>query len=342
MMTITMRPERGSLLLRNYFFVLCFVLCYSAYPKDSFSGTLEFDTGLTHGTSDEYVVQYSKTISRLDWQEQWIPLISIAGQVNFFNCFAGGAVRYAIPLKSGSMQDYDFLLANATAVSLYSQHDAYLDKDFSVSAHLGCTFELQNWHCIPSAGFLYRSRKWTAVDGYTQYPSDGGMWTGNEPKRTVTGTGISYEQSIQFFFAAITIRYTLNKNFEIDLNGSFYPYIWAQSLDSHFLKEKQFYDNGMKNGIGGKIGLSALQYPTATANRFAVTVNVEYEIIGRLKGDTASSPIGVTDAEMTKSDGYGSKMENNEWHIEAGVVLCEFIDVVQKSGVSLEHIPNLH
>ncbi|GMO33870.1 MAG: hypothetical protein Ta2F_09840 [Termitinemataceae bacterium] len=307
--------------MRNYFLVLLVLLiCCSAYPKDSFFGNIEFSTGIICGTSNEYVMQHDKTISRLDWEENWIPVISVGGQINVFNFFAGGSLNYGIPRKSGILEDYDFLLEDSNAISHYSRHDAYLDKDFAVSIKTGYTVKVRKWQFAPAIGFLYRTRKWTGTDGYTQYPSDGGAWVGNESKQQVIGTVICYEQSIKHVFASIKIAYTINSNFEVNLDGNFYPYIWAQSLDSHFLGAKQFYDNGMNGGIGGTIGISGLYYVNTTKNRFAVKLNVAYETIGKLKGDTASSSIGATDAVMTNNDGFDSKMASHEWRISAVVV----------------------
>ncbi|MDR0706348.1 MAG: hypothetical protein LBF60_00535 [Treponema sp.] len=45
-----------------------------------------------------------------------------------------------------------------------------------------------NWRIAPSAGFACRNRKWTAQDGFLQYPASG-LWTGEDPKQELYGAG---------------------------------------------------------------------------------------------------------------------------------------------------------
>jgi outer membrane protease len=109
----------------------------------------------------------------------------------------------------GRMEDYDFLIAGSNEVSHYSRHESYLDKDFTGTLALSYVIRLGVWNLEPGIGFSYSNRKWSAQDGYVQYPISG-IWNGNEPKQSVSGTIISYEQALWFPFISLNVAYRLN------------------------------------------------------------------------------------------------------------------------------------
>ncbi|MDR2052200.1 MAG: omptin family outer membrane protease [Treponema sp.] len=147
--------------------------------------------GVLSGATHEYVYEGDKCISRLDWKDSAIPIVSFSGQAALLGAFFRMKMSSAVPVQNGIMEDYDFLVAGSDEPSLYSKHDAYLDKYFDSSVVLGYDLRLSNWRIVPSAGFSYRNRKWTAADGFLQYPVSG-LWTGEEPKQEVYGPVISY------------------------------------------------------------------------------------------------------------------------------------------------------
>jgi outer membrane protease len=95
-----------------------------------------------------------------------------------------------------------------------------------------------NWRIVPSAGFVYRNRKWTAADGFLQYPVSG-LWTGDEPKQEVHGPVISYEQALWFPVITLKAGYTLKNCFLFSAGGSLYPVMWGDTIDNHLLRSEQ-------------------------------------------------------------------------------------------------------
>jgi hypothetical protein len=159
--------------------------------------TYETSITIRNTVTKEYVYEGEKCISRLDWIDDIVPILSFTGQGEFSNVMIRTRIDTAVPTKSGVMEDYDFLLEGDNAPSQYSKHDAYIDKDFSCMFEAGYRLRFSGWEIQPALRFSYINRKWTAQDGYLQYPVYG-KWTGDEPKQNIAGTVIGSETSVCF------------------------------------------------------------------------------------------------------------------------------------------------
>jgi len=306
------------------FGVLLLVFSVYAHAEGVVSGSCDIFSGFLFGEAHEYVLQGDTVISRLDWDENGVPFIGVNGRLVFFNCFLNAAVLSAIPplYAAGSMDDYDFLLPDSDDISYYSHHNAYLDKHYEMNLSLGYVFSVNNIEITPSTGYLFINRKWRAAGGFLQYPAAGQKWTGDEPKQNVEGTVITYEQILHLPFFSVGIAYKMQP-LKIEAAGIVYPFIWCDTLDSHFVsapRPAQFYDE-MEGGIGGNVGVSFLYSLPLKSHRIDFKVAFDYNFIRSLEGSTASQAIGKTDDPMTNSVGYGSKMESDAWKLYFGVLL---------------------
>lgn len=167
------------------------------YSNELMKVSLEIDTGCTLGTTNEYVYKDGKTISRLEWKEDIFPSFHFSSRFAIIGIFLSVDMFSVFPLstKSGVMSDYDYLLDNPDALSNYSEHDLYTDKHFNLSFRIGYTFVLGQFTLSPTAGFSYYTRKWSAVNGYLQYPTNDDEPVSEEtPKNNLLGTGVNYEQ----------------------------------------------------------------------------------------------------------------------------------------------------
>jgi hypothetical protein len=239
--------------------------------------------------------------------------------------FLQAGLLSAIPPQSpaGTMRDYDFLLADTSKVSHYSSHDLYLDKHFQLNAAVGYTFSLRNFEIALSVGYVFINRKWTAADGFLQYPKAGEEWTGSEAEEKAAGTVIAYEQVIHMPFFTVGIAYKTDVH-KIELTGSLSPFMWCNTLDSHFIRAVQFYDQ-MQGGIGGRFEAAYSFYPalrpeSGKTQRIGFRAALGYQFIRDLAGTTASQKIGKTDTAMADNVGYGSKMETDMWRVSLGVL----------------------
>jgi outer membrane protease len=283
----------------------------SAVPLLALDVSFAFDTGLITGTTSEYAYEGDKCISRLDWQDRAVPMLSFSGRAALFGAFLRLGISTAVPAQSGIMEDYDFLVAGSDEPSLYSKHNAYLDKYFDSSVTLGYDLHISAWRFTPSAGFAYRNRKWTAQDGFLQYP-ESGLWTGEEPKDAVYGPVISYEQAVWFPFIALEAGYVFKERFLFSAGGSVYPTMRGDTIDNHLLRSVQFYDT-MREGFGYRINIG-FQYNFGGKERVALKIQAGYEKI-ELKGSTAMRETGLSDGQLVVSEGYGSRTESGQWTV---------------------------
>lgn len=296
-----------------YCAVLLFVLPLSALSALDF--TLETDGGILAGSTREYVYEGEKCVSRLDWGGSVTPVLSFAGQASLYGAFLQLKITSAVPVQNGMMEDYDFLIAGSDEPSLYSKHDAYLDKYFDASAMLGYDLRIAGWRITPSAGFAYRNRKWTAADGFLQYPVTG-LWTGEEPKQELYGPIISYEQAFWFPVIALEASYVLKERFLLSAGGSLYPVMRGDTVDNHLFRQTQFYDT-LREGFGGNIDVRFCYY-FDSGKRSALKLSAGYEKTA-LHGGTAMRETGVSDDKLLVTEGYSSRMESEQWTVTLGV-----------------------
>jgi outer membrane protease len=287
----------------------------------------ELNGGIQNGLTQEYVYEGEQCISRLDWADAIVPALSIAGSVELFNVLLQARLDTALPVNSGVMEDYDFLTTGSSDPSLYSKHDAYLDKDITCTLFAAYALRVGNFELTPGVGYSYSNRKWSAQDGYLQYPV-AGAWTGDEPKQAVVGTVISYEQAVWFPFISLSVGYTLNR-FGFSFTGSVSPVLKGETIDTHFMRSVRFYDTLASeifaDGIAWHISLTLFYYP-ANQSRLAFFLRGNYEAIAGLTGSTSSGATGIdsgniaSDGTLVIDNGYRSKMERHTIGVGVGIV----------------------
>jgi outer membrane protease len=286
------------------------------------------EAGLKGGMTKESVYEGEKCVSRLDWEDDSVSVLAFTGLAEFPNMretalpkpFVRATLATAVPVISGAMEDYDFLIPGSVVLSLYSQHDAYLDKDFTGVFEMGGIFRFFGWEVVPAVGMSYTNRKWTAQDGYLQCPVSG-PWTGDESKQRVSGPVISYEQALWHPFVSLSAGYTVKNRIAFTLAGSVSPFLAGETIDTHFLRSTRFYDilesgSFFSNGFAWNAALSVLYYP-AGRKQLGFFLSGGYSAIHDLAGSTASGKTGIDDGTLVTDQGYGSKVES--WSVDVSV-----------------------
>jgi outer membrane protease len=233
------------------------------------------------------------------------------------NFFIDLSVLTAISIKSGMMRDYDYMLSNSDAQSHYSEHDAWFDKHLEIHPEIGYTFNFGNWSLYPSAGFLLRHRKWSAEDGYVQYPSPGQPWSSSDATQKTNGVVISYVEAIWFPTVSLGVSYRINGRFEAALSGSWYPYLNIETIDSHYIRRTVFYDT-MRGGMGFLSELALTYHPVST-NAMNFRAAFGFEGIYPNKGTTSTGSIGYDTGKIAAAT--QSHMESNLFWLTMGVVI---------------------
>ncbi len=146
---------------------------YSSLNSNNLYLTTEAGIGFTQGTLGEYVYDNNRTLSRLNWNltSLWYNTFSLVLEYNSF--FAGVQFHNGINTGIvGTIDDSDWTDDNNPHIKThYSKHDNYIERYNSYNSYAGLLLDIDNIICFtPHIGFLYRSIKMSARNGYLEYP----------------------------------------------------------------------------------------------------------------------------------------------------------------------------
>ena len=314
--------------MKKRFFLLC--LCallsvsaavYADGEKSPFGGSIELFTGIFYGSMNEYVFEKGKDheLSRLEWEEHFVPYLDLRGEFDFWNFFACLSLITSIPVKSGNMRDYDYMLSDSEKPSHFSQHDAMFDKHLEVYPEIGWGLDVGRWFLGASAGVLYRNRKWSAAGGYTQYPlMMGEYWSEDLPKQEQAGVIIVYEESLWAPVLTLYADFSLNERFTLGAAGSWYPYLNVKTIDTHILRQTRFHDE-MKGGWGVLAEID-LTYHPITSDIVDFRLGFGYEGLFPKRGISSSGALG-RDTWLGVDSEIESQMKSNLFWVHLGVII---------------------
>ncbi|MCX7655091.1 MAG: omptin family outer membrane protease [Treponemataceae bacterium] len=308
--------------------IAIYLLCIAgslpvAFPQEQrvLPITLVTETTLLWGSVEELVYQDGRQVSRLVWDTQWVPRLGVKGVFTYQWLIGTLEASTAFPVRSGRLEDFDYLLEDTTKPSKYSWHEAYLDKDMSLGASIGIRLPFGSRGIIkPQVEITYQNRKWSGYNGYLQYPLSG-YWTGNENKQSVAGTVISYEQVLWYPSIALIVEGLISEVLELSCLAAWIPYLEIHALDSHYIRNPpvEFYDK-LSHGMGwrGEIKLGFLgktHYPSTTSwylklgfRSFSIT------------GPTASRQIGLGDGIFRLDPAYSAGSREFTWQCTVGLI----------------------
>jgi len=251
--------------------------------------------GVLLGTSRELVLSGSYIVSQLDWAMR--PLVFTGSGLRASTpegLRASLEVLAGVPGKTGRITDKDFLNGDGE-VTHFSEHDSFTEGALLLDARIGRQFALGERFTIePFAGFSLMRFKWTARDGYLQYPPEGSApFTPWDPQATpmvfVFGTGIVYQQT--WYIPAVGARATLRfgDNMEAALALGFSPYLWMNDLDNHEMRSLDFAGT-----LSGGLMLDpTLGVTWRLSPRSRLSLDLGYRVIWGLTGDTLMTGTGV-------------------------------------------------
>lgn len=174
--------------------IIVFLFPRSAFgqsvPQVSISTTAS--SGFLYGSGFEYVynqqVSTNYKNSELDWPFQFL---FYSGETlaldTSFGVFARLDVKEAVPGNVGTMTDSDFLNGDG-ARTHYSQSDSYAERALLFDGTVGYELPLRGAFGVGLyAAFSYMDFKWSARDGYYQYPTSGSQYYFNGSGTLVPG-----------------------------------------------------------------------------------------------------------------------------------------------------------
>jgi outer membrane protease len=110
----------------------------------------------------------------------------------------------------------------------------------TLDARAGWTFRLAGrWLLEPFLAFGLMQYKWTARDGYLQYPGGAPPYPPWDPawaKVPVSGTAIIYQQTWWIPAVGLAAAKSLGERFDARLSFAFSPAVFCNDLDNHVMK----------------------------------------------------------------------------------------------------------
>ncbi len=290
----------------------------AAFGQDAPPITLSATTsaGIIYGEAFEYV--YNQAVSanyknsELDWTLQ--PLFYTEESLSLATAIGIEAhvdVKQGIPGNAGTMTDSDFLNGNGVRTH-YSQSESYAERALLLDATVGYDLPIgETVVVVPYLGFSYMDFKWSARDGYYQYPTSGyeysfsttgalvygtlNPWSASETETPLYGAGILYEQTYLIGSAGVRASLRLDR-LTVGASFAFSPLTYCYDMDNHLLRQITFTST-LTGGMTIEPALS-LQY--AFTQRASLTLSVDYRQIFNLLGDATEVNQGTT---ATGSDG---------------------------------------
>jgi outer membrane protease len=275
-------------------FILCAGLAQAAPPEPERGYCLEVKTltGTRVGLAKERVFSGPYTISELLWPFQ--PLLyagtALSLQTRFGLC-ASLDVRSAFPGRSGYMEDSDFKNYESGDLSKthYSQHDCHTERAITLDARVGWLFRPGARLTLqPFAAFGLMQYKWTARDGYLQYPPElvppYTHWSPSVTKLLVSGTAVVYEQTYLIPAAGLSAQMRFGQRIDAALCFSFSPFVFCSDLDNHVQATfaADYYDR-MRWGL---LLEPAVSLGYRLNPRARLSLEVSYRRVSGLVGDT--------------------------------------------------------
>ena len=241
---------------------------FALFPALAFaSGTggvdLSVSTSLLSGSTRELVYADDEVLSELVWPVEGIASLALGAGVSLGGGFRlSASLDAAIPGKSGSMEDSDFMNIPASDIKThYSRHDTRLDYLVDVSLALSREFDTglkglgspYSLTLIPGIGIRYRACSWSGSDGYTQYSFVDGTgayegWSESLPKDYLSGKVIDYSQRYILAFASLAANLPIGSAWSLTAAVSASPFISCVGEDRHFLTFTN-YEDRMRGGI---------------------------------------------------------------------------------------------
>jgi outer membrane protease len=291
--------------------IFCAVLASAQDVEKAFTISTRSTAGLLCGQAEEYVYNQDWATdyknSELDWPFE--PLFYVGEGIDLsttMGLFASLDVKEGLPGKTGEMTDSDYLNGDGARTN-FSQSDSDTERMVIVDLKLGYNLPFDFPVKVGAyVGFSYMDIKWSAQDGYYQYPTSGQMygwyndgtpyngtyadWSADETKTPIYGTSILYETAYLEGSLGFRASYILVRNLSVGGFFSFSPVVYCYTEDNHELREVNFYST-LKNGLSVEPGLS-ISYTIKPGA--SLSLSASYKTVWNLKGDLTEVNQGST------------------------------------------------
>jgi outer membrane protease len=296
-----------------------------AAPKPQpFSLNVETKVGGLYGGAKEFVYESDGYVeSELDWPVDYLVYSGSRLDFSIPSGFeAGLSVLSGFPGKlASSVTDSDYLNGDGVKTH-YSVHDCYAERALLIDALAGYRVRTDSLFSLRiAARFLAMNFKWSARDGYCQYPTQTSApytpWTASTAKTSMYGTGIVYEQTYLAPCLDLSLGYSPIKELDLGLGIAYSPFVTCKDVDNHLIRGIDFYED-MKDGMLVEPSLSALWRITGKAS---INLGFSYLLVTGLIGDTtmiytSAQTAYTAGTKVTASSTGGASYE--AWNLSLG------------------------
>ena len=272
-------------------------------PAQSYTTHISTGLGVFLGTAKEFVYSDGYKLSELDWSlspvlyyESRLAFNSVSGFAAFID------VKSGFSGLSGSITDSDYLNGDGVKTH-FSKHDCYTERAVSIDIRAGWPAITTPRLVVSMLGFLdVLDYKWSARDGYLQYPPDGQAspnydpWSESTTKSYVVGTGIVYEQGYFALGLMLDARLKMSEGVSGTLGVGYAPIALCSDIDNHLFTGVDYYERM----TGGYLLHAEASMEFRVRPDSILSLGGSYRLIQGLIGDTTmvytSAPIDDPDA----------------------------------------------
>ena len=296
--------------------LVIFHLCIS-FPlaaqdgQSSYAFRLTPSIGFLWGQGEEIVFQEhpgnsNPYTSQLLWDFK--PLIYLGFDLEFTprnpweksGFHAGFSLKYGLPLKTGIVENSDWLSPTESFLTHYSEHDAFSRSSledllsgygtFILDLSIGYSWAVNKRLWLRAYGDLsYKRFSWMSWDGFYQYgpnflPGLGNYiaWTPDFEKINYSGRAIAYSQSWTIISPGAAIGVNLSEHFSLSSYALISPIIFGKCKDEHFSRGDIFWDS-LFGGLYFRLG-AELNY--AWNHKITYSLSTAWMNLKDARGDT--------------------------------------------------------
>jgi outer membrane protease len=320
--------------------LLCALVAASTAHGAGFTLTSSTSAGLLYGSATELVFDTSAydgkdyILSELDWDLRPLFYAGYGLSIEAVGGFhASLDAKLGVPAMTGSIQDSDWLNYDVNgdpSKTNFSRHDSFSERAILLDARVGWAFAVTSWLILEpfaSAGFM--DFKWSARDGYLQYPPGYMLsqpppyapWTENTAKVPVSGTGIIYEQSWFVPALGLAAGFSLGSGISVSASFAAAPWVFCKDIDNHLFTESDYYDTM----AGGYSLEPAVSMEWKLSGNAVFSLGLSYSYLAGLRGTTTvvESGSGITPGTVvdTITNGAGVEFQAAEGYLRFQIAL---------------------
>ena len=329
----------------NKKFFLASIFLLLLFP--ALANALDFSLGgsltVRAGHQGEYVFEplsHDRLLSYLEWDEKPLFIVGLSGSAGYKNFKLEAGANVAFPTESGIVKDLDYMnvadfpscpdsiaeiltyytesLCRTNALYSFNFQLSYtfnFNPVFSLAPFLGYDFQHSDQSAWGLDGFYYDIDNYRESNGYYGWYYTEGHTIKKYRSKNVEV--LSLERDYHTSWLGLAASFNLSDKVTLTANAAISPYSAIQSLDSHLLRGKLFFDDTHSWFAGGKASLS-LDYKIDLHNR--LFARIDFFATGRNDGMTYSANIGSSKYTANMYSHAGADLQT--WDFTLGYRYC--------------------